>query len=189
MFTSLPIDLLNEYHTEATKAIAVKDKVLLDDLTKGQQLLHLTRQAASDYLLINSWFQAEPVPWRTLHQMFFYLSSCGLSDFTDSPFVSSDFRDGGGYYIDVGASRLIADKKIKLKQGKEITRLTKDGVLFEDGVELKADIVVFGEYSRRLHKTTVTDVAFDSYWIFFHEGDGTTSYFQRCSQQPGACVG
>ena len=65
------------------------------------------------------------------------------------------FRDGGGYYIDVGASTLIAEKKIKLKQGQEIVKvirsvfsrevhrsrrssqLTKDGVLFADGVELK----------------------------------------------------
>lgn len=37
---------------------------------------------------------------------------------------------------------MIAEKKIKLKQGKEIVKLTKDGVLFDDGVELKADIVV-----------------------------------------------
>jgi hypothetical protein len=30
-----------------------------------------------------------------------------------------------------------------LKQGKEITKLTPNGVLFEDGVELPADFVVF----------------------------------------------
>lgn len=56
------------------------------------------------------------------------------------PPCSADFRDGGGYYIDVGCSRLIADGKIKIKQGVEIERLTKDGILFKDGVELKADI-------------------------------------------------
>ncbi|KDE04172.1 hypothetical protein MVLG_05396 [Microbotryum lychnidis-dioicae p1A1 Lamole] len=52
------------------------------------------------------------------------------------------FHDGGGYYIDVGASKMIADGKIKIKQGVEIKKLTKDGVLFEDGTELKADVVV-----------------------------------------------
>lgn len=52
----------------------------------------------------------------------------------------ADFRDGGGYYIDVGCSRLIADGKVKIKQGVEIEKLTKDGILFKDGVELKADI-------------------------------------------------
>lgn len=51
-------------------------------------------------------------------------------------------RRGGGYYIDVGASRLIADGKIKIKQGVEIERFTPTGVQFTDGTELPADIVV-----------------------------------------------
>lgn len=34
MLTSLPVDMLEEYHIEATKAIAVKDKEMLDGLTK-----------------------------------------------------------------------------------------------------------------------------------------------------------
>ncbi len=51
-------------------------------------------------------------------------------------------RRGGGYYIDVGASQLIADGKIKIKQGVEIERFTSTGVEFTDGTELPADIVV-----------------------------------------------
>ncbi len=51
-------------------------------------------------------------------------------------------RRGGGYYIDVGASQLIADGKIKVKQGVEIARFTAAGVEFTDGSELAADIVV-----------------------------------------------
>lgn len=35
MLTSLPIDLLAEFHVEATKQIAIKDKPLLDDLEKA----------------------------------------------------------------------------------------------------------------------------------------------------------
>lgn len=50
--------------------------------------------------------------------------------------------DGGGYYIDVGASKLIADGKIKIKQGQEVDRLTEKGIKFADGVELEADIIV-----------------------------------------------
>jgi cation diffusion facilitator CzcD-associated flavoprotein CzcO len=49
---------------------------------------------------------------------------------------------GGGYYIDVGCSQLIADRKIKLKQGVEIDGFTKEGVVFADGTSLNADIVV-----------------------------------------------
>lgn len=51
-------------------------------------------------------------------------------------------RRGGGYYIDVGASQLIADGKILVKQGVEIERFTATGVEFTDGTELAADIVV-----------------------------------------------
>ena len=52
-------------------------------------------------------------------------------------------RRGSGYYIDVGASELIADGRIKLKSGVEIERLTEDSVILNDGTELKADLVVY----------------------------------------------
>jgi putative flavoprotein involved in K+ transport len=52
-------------------------------------------------------------------------------------------RRGSGYYIDVGASELIADGRIKLKSGVEIERLTEDAVILNDGTELKADLVVY----------------------------------------------
>jgi putative flavoprotein involved in K+ transport len=52
-------------------------------------------------------------------------------------------RRGSGYYIDVGASELIADGRIKLKSGVEVTRLTADSVVLNDGSELKADLVVY----------------------------------------------
>lgn len=59
-----------------------------------------------------------------------------------SPLHRRYFRDGGGYYIDVGASRLIADGKIKIKQGVEVEKLTAKGVLFADGTEIEADMIV-----------------------------------------------
>lgn len=49
-------------------------------------------------------------------------------------------RRGSGYYIDVGASELIADGKIKLKVGKT-ERITAGGVVV-DGEELPADLIV-----------------------------------------------
>ena len=52
-------------------------------------------------------------------------------------------RRGSGYYIDVGASELIADGRIKLKSGVEIERLTEESVVLNDGSELKADLVVY----------------------------------------------
>ena len=52
-------------------------------------------------------------------------------------------RRGSGYYIDVGASELIADGRIALSSGVEVDRLTRDGVVLRDGRELKADLVVY----------------------------------------------
>jgi putative flavoprotein involved in K+ transport len=52
-------------------------------------------------------------------------------------------RRGSGYYIDVGASELVADGKIKLKSGVEIDHLSEDAVVMADGTELPADLVVY----------------------------------------------
>ncbi|KAK2596385.1 hypothetical protein N8I77_013277 [Diaporthe amygdali] len=53
------------------------------------------------------------------------------------------FQRGGGYYIDVGASQLIIDGKIKVKQGQEITEVLPKGLRFADGTELEADEIIF----------------------------------------------
>lgn len=46
------------------------------------------------------------------------------------------FRRGGGYYIDVGCSKLIANGSINMKQGVEIDRFTENGVVFTDGSKI-----------------------------------------------------
>ncbi len=51
-------------------------------------------------------------------------------------------RRGSGYYIDVGASELIADGKVKLKHG-QVERITRTGVALTDGTELPADVIVY----------------------------------------------
>ena len=52
-------------------------------------------------------------------------------------------RRGGGYYIDVGASELVASGEIKLRSGVGVERLTADAVVLSDGTELPADLVVY----------------------------------------------
>ena len=52
-------------------------------------------------------------------------------------------RRGSGYYIDVGASDLIADGKIKLVSGREVERISETGVVLSDGTELPADLIVY----------------------------------------------
>ena len=52
-------------------------------------------------------------------------------------------RRGSGYYIDVGASDLIADGKIKLRSGVDVAAIREGGVLLGDGTELPADLIVY----------------------------------------------
>ncbi|MDQ2802073.1 MAG: NAD(P)/FAD-dependent oxidoreductase, partial [Pseudomonadota bacterium] len=52
-------------------------------------------------------------------------------------------RRGSGYYIDVGASELVANGGIKLKSGVEVERITERGLVLSDGSELPADLIVY----------------------------------------------
>lgn len=45
--------------------------------------------------------------------------------------------------VDAGGSQLIIDGKIKLKNGSQIKMFNEQGLKFEDGSELPADVVVF----------------------------------------------
>ncbi|WP_424347740.1 flavin-containing monooxygenase [Kocuria sp. CH-021] len=51
-------------------------------------------------------------------------------------------RRGSGYYIDVGASQLIIDGRVRLVSG-QVDHLTEDAVVLDDGTELPADLVVY----------------------------------------------
>jgi putative flavoprotein involved in K+ transport len=52
-------------------------------------------------------------------------------------------RRGSGYYIDVGASQLIIEGKIKLKTGVGVKEIKEHSVVFSDGSELPADLIVY----------------------------------------------
>lgn len=47
----------------------------------------------------------------------------------------------GGHYVDIGSCARIVSGEIKIKGGL-VKRLTEDGLVFEDGNELKADLIV-----------------------------------------------
>jgi putative flavoprotein involved in K+ transport len=51
-------------------------------------------------------------------------------------------RRGSGYYIDVGASQLIIDGKIKLVSG-QVEEITPTGVRLDNGKEIPADVIVY----------------------------------------------
>jgi putative flavoprotein involved in K+ transport len=68
-----------------------------------------------------------------------------LLDFGDdnSGLFMKYLRRGSGYYIDVGASQLIADGSIKLHSGVNIERIQEDSVVLTNGVVLPAELIVY----------------------------------------------
>jgi putative flavoprotein involved in K+ transport len=69
----------------------------------------------------------------------------------------------GGYYVDVGASELVASKQITLCSGVEVEELTTDSVVLSDGRHLPADLVVyatgFGPFQDSLAELLGAEVA------------------------------
>jgi putative flavoprotein involved in K+ transport len=51
-------------------------------------------------------------------------------------------RRGSGYYIDIGASQLIIDGKVKLAAG-QVEEITETSIKLADGKEIPADVIVY----------------------------------------------
>ena len=85
---------------------------------------------------------------------------------------------GGGYYIDVGASKLIIDGKIKVHQSPDgIKEFDGDGLVLADGTKLKADVVVLATgydnmrtTARKIMGDKVADRLYDV-WDLDEEGE------------------
>lgn len=99
------------------------------------------------------------------------------------------FQRGGGYYIDVGASQLIIDGKIKVKQGQELKQILPNGIEFADGSKLEADEIVFATgyqnmrtQARLIFGDEVADRVSDV-WGFDEEGEFRTMW--QKSGHPG----
>ena len=59
-----------------------------------------------------------------------------------SGFLLKFYRQGGGYYVDVGCSQLIIDGLIKIKQGVEVEKLRRGEVVFTDGDVRPFDMIM-----------------------------------------------
>lgn len=84
---------------------------------------------------------------------------------------------GGGYYLDVGCSSLIAERKIRIKSGHSIIRVLPQGLEFDDGQVLEADTIVFATgylnmktQCRKIFGDAVADKVKDV-WGFDEEGE------------------
>ncbi|MFP7366672.1 NAD(P)/FAD-dependent oxidoreductase [Corynebacterium callunae] len=60
----------------------------------------------------------------------------------DSGLFLKYLRRGSGYYIDVGASELVAEGRIPVRSGVSIDHVKENSVVLTDGTELPADVIV-----------------------------------------------
>ncbi|KAF4997588.1 hypothetical protein FDECE_12044 [Fusarium decemcellulare] len=107
----------------------------------------------------------------------------------DAGYTMKYLHRGGGYYVDVGASQLVIDGKIKLKQGVEISKIGPNGTYFNDGSYLEADEIVFATGFQNMRTQTrvifgdkVADRVRDV-WGFDQEGEMRTIW--RYTGHPG----
>ena len=103
----------------------------------------------------------------------------------DSGLSLKYLRRGSGYYIDVGASALVADGRIGLRSGVRVRALRERSVLLDDGSELPADLIVhatgFGPLSDVVASLVSPEVA-ERIGPCWGLGSGTT-------RDPGPWVG
>ncbi|KAI1795123.1 dimethylaniline monooxygenase (N-oxide-forming) [Ganoderma leucocontextum] len=96
---------------------------------------------------------------------------------------------GGGYWLDKGGADLVSDGRIKVKNGISPQKFTENGVVFSDGSELPADLVIFAtgyinmrENNKELFGEDVIDMTDEVYGLD-EEGELRGSY--RPSGYPG----
>jgi hypothetical protein len=71
----------------------------------------------------------------------------------ETGFYLKHMRRGGGYYIDVGCSDLIADKKIELVNWRNVSQFTATGMTMRDGSVIACDAVILATGYENLQKT------------------------------------
>ena len=122
------------YSEEAVAAGMTTDKADMTYASIPYRLMHQFQKPVSDEIRAR-----DAAFYRRLEAAGFML------DFGDdeSGLTMKYLRRGSGYYIDVGASELIADGRIKLKSGVDVARIEPEGVVLSDGTRLPADLIVY----------------------------------------------
>ncbi|KAL5044348.1 hypothetical protein BDW71DRAFT_209351 [Aspergillus fruticulosus] len=87
------------------------------------------------------WFWGMPAEWLKSQQVGVTAIQNKHKE-TITGLEKSRFKRGGGCYIDVGASQLVIDGHIKIKQGAEIGEVQVYGLKFAGGTQLEADVII-----------------------------------------------
>lgn len=101
-------------------------------------------------------------------------------------------RKGGGYYINVGCSELIIDGSIGVRQAADVDRFVPDGVRFQDGEVLAADVVVlatgYANQQEGVRRLLGDDIADRVGPIWGFDENGTMRNMWQRTAQPGFWV-
>ncbi|PCG95286.1 Hypothetical protein PENO1_025280 [Penicillium occitanis (nom. inval.)] len=126
--------------------------------------------------------RAQPERWDALERAGFKVNPYG--DIQDAINIRL-----GGHYIDVGTSAKISKGLIMVKSDSPIASYTGDGLLFADGTEVKADVIVFAtgfignlkQHVKQLFGDEVAERAGDCFGL--NEGEILGAF--KPTQQPG----
>ena len=143
---------------QRSSSIVIKSETLLEygfgELYSEQALRKGITTEKADLLFASTPFKLLPDEHRKVsrqmydHDQYFYdqLDAVGFQfDFGEdnSGLLLRNLRTASGCYIDVGASELIIQKKIKLKTGVSLERVDEETLYFDDGSKLAADVIFF----------------------------------------------
>ncbi len=112
------------YHTDLHPAVADRETITYPNKILRQIINHAVHKG----------IRANPARFDALEQAGFKLHRFG--DTYHNLYVRF-----GGHYVDIGCSQRIANGEIKMKTD-PVKGLTQNGLLFEDGQEVGADLIV-----------------------------------------------
>jgi cation diffusion facilitator CzcD-associated flavoprotein CzcO len=113
------------------------------------------------------------------------------TDFGDdnTGFHMKYLRYGGRYYINVGCSELIADRKIGLVQAADVETFTADGLRLRDGTEIGCELVVlatgYENQQASIRRFLGDEVAGRAGPVWGHDDEGFMNGMWKRTGQPG----
>jgi hypothetical protein len=106
--------------------------------------------------------------------------------------IGSHMAGRDSYQINIGASELVADGRVKLKSGVELAEVKDHSVVFTDGSEVDADLILFATGYEQLWdhiRPTLGGAAGDITKVYGRAEDGEYANVWRRSAQPGLWFG
>ena len=143
---------------QRSSSIIIKSETLLEygfgELYSEQALKNGITTDKADLLFASTPYKLLPDQHRVTYQQIYehdreFYDQLGAAGFyfnfgeDGSGLLMQALRTASGYYIDVGASELIIQKKVKLKTGVTPERVDEELLYFDDGTKLAADVIFF----------------------------------------------